>query len=93
VKLSLTPHCDIPDTIVQRTTEECGRSAARRRVDTWIRGGWRPRKAGLRRNNDRREKAAKIAAFSMHSRSSFRFGRLTISEAEDYIAPLGRAAA
>jgi hypothetical protein len=71
--LSLTPYGDVPDRTVQRTAEECGRSAAQHAQvlnsdDKSVRKALRqqPRTAERRRC----AKPAKIAAFSMILRVS-----------------------
>ena len=80
------PDCDIPDTIVQRTTEECGRSAAWRRADERFRSICAAAAADAQ---NRQKLPFSPRATALISAA----GRLTISAAEDYIDPLGRAAA
>jgi hypothetical protein len=78
------------DMIMGRTTEECGRSAACRTIKGPVKA---PDPGFTTRRKPPRKRPAKNAVFSaIHSAFSSVWW-LTVKEAEDYIAPLGRAAA
>jgi hypothetical protein len=83
VEVVASPHCDIPEAVMPRTAEDCGRSAAGDRLSAPLARDGLP----LHLRGEGRAEIARSVGLILGSEA------LTRPAPQDYIDPLGRAAA